>query len=112
MVLSHSAIIFSSLQQPVTSSLPSGWVALQDPTSGRTYYANQTTGESSWEMPQSQPAVSAPTTQQPSQPATSASNGTSTSGVSSKVANKYGDGFVTSASNPQLAERYGNVGTR
>ncbi len=29
-----------------------------------------------------------------------------------KVASKYGDGFVTSASNPQLAEQYGNVGTR
>lgn len=29
-----------------------------------------------------------------------------------KVANKYGDGFVTSASNPKLAEQYGNVGTR
>ena len=29
-----------------------------------------------------------------------------------RVASKYGDGFVTSASNPQLAEQYGNVGTR
>ena len=37
-------------------------------------------------------------------------NGARTSS-STKVANKYGDGFVTSASNPELAEQYGNVGT-
>mmetsp|Transcript_14365 Transcript_14365/g.17322 ORF Transcript_14365/g.17322 Transcript_14365/m.17322 type:complete len:233 (+) Transcript_14365:233-931(+) len=29
----------------------------------------------------------------------------------SKLASKYGDGFVTSASHPELAEQYGNVGT-
>jgi hypothetical protein len=35
-----------------------------------------------------------------------------TKSASSKVANKYGDGFMTSSSHPQLAEQYGNVGTR
>jgi protein transport protein SEC31 len=46
-----------------------------------------------------------------SQPST---HGSSSTGVlkTQQVANKYGDGFVTSASNPQLAEQYGNVGTR
>eukprot|EP00985_Skeletonema_marinoi_P025873 scaffold19436_cov58-Skeletonema_marinoi.AAC.1 len=38
-------------------------------------------------------------------------NGTSSVSTTQKVASKYGDGFVTSASNPQLAEQYGNVGT-
>merc|ERR1712045_877952 len=28
-----------------------------------------------------------------------------------KLATRYGDGFVSSASHPELAERYGNVGT-
>merc|ERR1712194_195628 len=28
-----------------------------------------------------------------------------------KMASKYGDGFVTSASHPELASQYGNVGT-
>ena len=30
----------------------------------------------------------------------------------STMVSKYGDGFVTSASHPELAEQYGNVGTR
>jgi protein transport protein SEC31 len=51
--------------------------------------------------------------QQQQQPQTNgAANGTSTAvSTTQKVASKYGDGFVTSASNPQLAEQYGNVGT-
>lgn len=49
-------------------------------------------------------------------PSFGGTNGTTGSSVrssstSQKVASKYGDGFVTSASNPQLAEQYGNVGT-
>lgn len=38
-------------------------------------------------------------------------NGATSVTTTQKVASKYGDGFVTSASNPQLAEQYGNVGT-
>mmetsp|Transcript_42843 Transcript_42843/g.64547 ORF Transcript_42843/g.64547 Transcript_42843/m.64547 type:complete len:84 (+) Transcript_42843:180-431(+) len=30
----------------------------------------------------------------------------------SKLVSKYGDGFVTSSSHPELGEQYGNVGTR
>eukprot|EP01047_Picozoa_sp_COSAG01_P075032 COSAG01_NODE_12727_length_1693_cov_1.609159_1_plen_138_part_00 len=33
------------------AALPSGWSALRDPASGRTYYANQATSEVSWERP-------------------------------------------------------------
>lgn len=69
-----------------------GWIALQDPASGRTYYANQSTGETKWEMPvmssQAQQQTAAPT-----------------------LASKYGDGFVSSASHPELAAQYGNIGT-
>ena len=108
-------------------SLPPGWVALQDPSSGQTYYANQGTGESSWDPPQ----MMIPTAAVPSpllQPVTNSSYDAQTvvqpvvknvsfnttngsTSTSQKVASKYGDGFVTSASNPVLAEQYGNVGT-
>jgi len=105
--------------QQSSSGLPPGWVALQDPSSGRTYYANQNTGESSWDPPVSaspalapQPEPSQPEGNQMQQPQTNgAVNGTSSVSTTQKVASKYGDGFVTSASNPQLAEQYGNVGT-
>mmetsp|Transcript_20539 Transcript_20539/g.30431 ORF Transcript_20539/g.30431 Transcript_20539/m.30431 type:complete len:949 (-) Transcript_20539:2897-5743(-) len=42
--------------QPSSDQLPPGWMALQDPTSGMTYYANQTTGETTWEKPVAAPA--------------------------------------------------------
>jgi len=102
-------------------SLPPGWVAIQDPSSGQTYYANQTTGESSWDPPAVAPApapqpAAAAADSYAAQPAIVQSQGsfsTANGGgsTSQKVASKYGDGFVTSASNPQLAEQYGNVGT-
>ncbi|KAL7579856.1 hypothetical protein ACA910_004868 [Epithemia clementina (nom. ined.)] len=96
--------------------LPPGWVALQDPGSGRTYYANQTTGESSWDkpqMPMSQPQY-APMSQPQYLSQESLANSSSHSTPASKketLASKYGDGFVSSASDPKLAFQYGNVGT-
>ena len=99
-------------QAPVAAAaLPAGWMELQDPTSGRSYYANQTTGEVSWDKPQaapvpghtSAPAVTQPSPQVRSKPSSSSRN--------AKMASKYGDGFVTSASHPELASQYGNVGT-
>jgi len=33
------------------AGLPAGWSAAVDPTSGRTYYVNATTGQTSWEPP-------------------------------------------------------------
>eukprot|EP00986_Skeletonema_menzelii_P016410 scaffold14541_cov137-Skeletonema_menzelii.AAC.2 len=118
--------------QQSSSGLPQGWVALQDPSSGRTYYANQNTGESTWDppvaaspalAPQPEPSYSQPdasptrssqhaATNQMQQPQTNgAVKGATSVTTTQKVASKYGDGFVTSASNPQLAEQYGNVGT-
>jgi len=49
---------------------------------------------------------------QPQQPTTATANGGSRSATPSRLAKKYGDGFVTSSSHPELGEQYGNVGTR
>lgn len=109
------------LLQNASNQLAAGWTALQDPASGRTYYANQTTGETTWEMPQSAPTAAKATnhgsyasssTLQQQQPARPQSNGVSGSSTPMRMASKYGDGFVTSASHPELAQQYGNVGTR
>lgn len=67
--------------------LPPGWIAAIDPSSGKTYYANSTTGKSSWTPPasitirapppppprllQQQTALTAPLYQQPQQNTTS-----------------------------------------
>lgn len=116
----------SATTGPETSSsvLPSGWVAIQDPASGHYYYANQSTGEVTWEKPLSAqpspapvqqpaaaPAVQATPQEQP-QPTEASQQRTSTPSRTSKLASKYGDGFVTSSSHPELASQYGNVGTR
>lgn len=93
---------------PAADSLPPGWMAIQDPASGQYYYANQTTGEVTWDRPQMAPQPApAP---EPIQQAVSAANGKPSR--TSTLASKYGDGFVTSSSHPELASQYGNVGTR
>jgi len=101
--------------------LPHGWIALQDPGSGNTYYANQVTGETSWEKPV--PPVLEPQHQnfnyqnqqnvydQPKQENYNQSQHLRASETPSNLATKYGDGFVTSASHPQLGEQYGNITT-
>lgn len=86
----------------VSAALPAGWIELQDPSSGQLYYANQATGETTWERPKVAQSVS--TTMDSSRHSTASS-------TKNTLASKYGDGFVTSASNPELASQYGNVGT-
>jgi protein transport protein SEC31 len=100
-------------QQAATDQLPAGWIALQDPLSGQTYYANQTTGETSWERPAASVLPQQPTSAGVSGDASYASNGGNTGTPSSKAHNmtEYGDGFVTSAAHPELASQYDNHGT-
>jgi protein transport protein SEC31 len=101
--------------QAAPDALPAGWVALQDPSSGSMYYANQTTGETTWEKPQGVPqpayAYAPASAPQPVEQPTASTNGISAS-TKNRMASKYGDGFVTSASHPELGSQYGNVGTR
>lgn len=118
-----SAASTSTGPAAVNGQLPPGWVALKDPSSGRSYYANQTTGETTWEKPQAtsvaqpvaQPSYTAPSATpatQAQQPQSSYTNSSVVAGQSThSMASKYGDGFVTSASHPELAYQYGNVGT-
>lgn len=40
--------------------LPPGWEMISDPASGRPYYCNRATGQSSWEPPAGQPAAPPP----------------------------------------------------
>jgi hypothetical protein len=42
---------YSQYQHQQQYQLPPGWVETTDPTTGRAYYANATTGESSWDKP-------------------------------------------------------------
>eukprot|EP00977_Amphora_coffeiformis_P021084 scaffold8828_cov204-Amphora_coffeaeformis.AAC.5 len=103
----------------VLGGLPDGWMELQDPSSGRPYYYNQTTQETTWERPAPVAApVPAPVPtppphqkQQLQQQQMPEITQTPSSAKKRTVASKYGDGFVSSASDPKLAYQYGNVGT-
>ncbi|CAJ1954327.1 unnamed protein product [Cylindrotheca closterium] len=104
----RSATPTPSVTQPASAgTLPDGWIELQDPSSGMMYYANQTTGETTWERPQPVAAQALPPAPQPEPQKTTPA----TPSRPNKLASKYGDGFVTSASHPELASQYGNVGT-
>jgi len=98
--------------QAISNELAPGWVAFLDQASGRSYYANQTTGETTWEKPLApQPSVPQPNVPQKAQEQVHSPTNAGQLSKSSMLASKYGDGFVTSASHPVLAAQYGNVGT-
>ena len=99
------------------SALAPGWVALQDPTSGNTYYANEMTGETTCDMPKAPVLAPYSAPQMPIQQeaTTDVSQRAQVTSQATKqkpsIVSKYGDGFVSSASNPELASQYGNIGT-
>jgi hypothetical protein len=43
--------VMQQQQPPAAPTLPPGWMAVNDPVSGRVYFANPTTGQTSWEPP-------------------------------------------------------------
>ena len=119
--LQHSAPAAASVTRTTAPDsaldrLPPDWMELQDPASGRAYYYNQNTQETAWDKPKAQPVLSpapAPSRlaapHQPTSAPVSTSQPVANGGIN--LASKYGDGFVTSASHPELAAQYGNVGT-
>jgi protein transport protein SEC31 len=106
-----------SVQVTDSDELPPGWVALYDASSNNWYFANEATGETTWDRPQLTISARSPA-ELDAMDNSVRSQITSQSTISqmpvpskSSLASKYGDGFVTSASNPELANQYGNVGT-
>jgi hypothetical protein len=49
-----------TMQQQQQAQLPPGWLAVTDPVSNRIYFANPSTGQTSWEPPVSLPAPPPP----------------------------------------------------
>lgn len=51
----HSRFSTMQKQHAPPPLLPPGWMAVTDPVSGRVYFANPTTGQTSWEPPRVAP---------------------------------------------------------
>ena len=75
------------------------------------------TGETTWDMPKApvQAPYSAPQMPIQQEATTDVSQRAQVTSQATKqkpsIVSKYGDGFVSSASNPELASQYGNIGT-
>lgn len=65
--------VVNQAQQPSSPAQPQGWAAFQDQSSGRMYYRNLSTGESTWEKP-STTTNQEPSTEQSHQLITTQSN--------------------------------------
>lgn len=83
----------STLQSSLTDSnhgaasgLPSNWIALEDPDTGEMYYANEVTGESTWDRPiSSMPINNDNKSQQQSMPQSMPENDLNRSGNSNSI---------------------------
>lgn len=78
---SHSPMQnYGATVQSYPAALPSGWEQVTDPSSGKPYYCNRTTGETSWTPP------SAATSPTPAQAATAAAAAPSPTGATMPAA--------------------------
>merc|ERR1712205_209738 len=53
----YGATASTSVPSASTSSLPAGWESAQDPSSGKMYYFNRSSGETKWDPPGGAPAA-------------------------------------------------------
>jgi hypothetical protein len=52
--MNNADTILTHRNMILTENLPRGWLALEDPDSGETYFANEVTGELTWDRPKMQ----------------------------------------------------------
>lgn len=67
----HAAVALPPIAAPPVPgapALPPGWVAIVDTSTGRTYYGNPLTGDTSWEVPSLPPPPPTKLQHQPQQP--------------------------------------------
>mmetsp|Transcript_27283 Transcript_27283/g.35387 ORF Transcript_27283/g.35387 Transcript_27283/m.35387 type:complete len:244 (-) Transcript_27283:130-861(-) len=50
-------IVAAHEARPISNALPPGWKEVKDPSSGRIYYWNKTTGKTQWLRPESMPEI-------------------------------------------------------
>jgi len=53
-------VVTAAASEVIATTLPTGWVATVDPSSGKTYYAHMESGKTSWEVPTEEPSAPEP----------------------------------------------------
>ena len=53
-------VVAAAASDVIATTLPTGWVATVDPSSGKTYYAHMESGRTSWEVPTEEPPAPEP----------------------------------------------------